>query len=161
MQHVDIYTDGAARGNPGNGGFGALLLFVDAQGKTHELELSGGFANTTNNRMELLGVIEALERLKKPCKVTIHSDSQYIVNAFNQHWIDGWLKKGWRNAKKDPVKNVDLWKRLLAAKEPHECTFVWVKGHAGDELNERVDLLATSAADGDDLAVDEGYADVG
>lgn len=87
--------------------------------------------------------------------------SQYIVNAFNQHWIDGWLKKGWRNAKKDPVKNVDLWKRLLAAKEPHECTFVWVKGHAGDELNERVDLLATSAADGDDLAVDEGYADVG
>ena len=157
MKHVDIYSDGSARGNPGNGGFGALLVFTDSSGSRHEKELSGGYRLTTNNRMELLGVISGFEALKGPCDVTVHTDSQYIANAFNQRWIDGWLRKGWKGAGNKPVKNVDLWKRLLAAMEPHEVRFNWVKGHAGHPENERCDALATSAADGDGLAEDEGY----
>ncbi len=98
--------------------------------------------------MELLGVITGLEALKRPCTVEVHSDSQYVVNAFNQHWVEGWLKRGWKNSKKEPVKNSDLWKRLLEAKKPHNVSFHWVKGHAGHPENERCDELATSAADG-------------
>ena len=126
--HVDIYTDGAARGNPGPGGYGTVLRFVDSKGAVHEKELSQGYERTTNNRMELMAVVAGLEVLKRPCSITLYSDSQYVVNAFNQHWVDGWLKRGWKNAQKQPVKNDDLWKRLLAAKEPHDVTFVWVKG---------------------------------
>ena len=151
---VTIYTDGSSRGNPGPGGYGAVLQFVDSKGALHERELSQGYATTTNNRMELLGVIVALEALKRPCTVEVHSDSQYVVNAFNQHWVDGWLKRGWKNAKKEPVKNSDLWKRLLEAKKPHDVTFVWVKGHAGHPENERCDALATAAADGKNLLED-------
>ena len=158
MQEVTLYSDGSSRGNPGPGGFGCVLQFRDRSGKLHELELSGGFTCTTNNRMELLGVITGLEALKRPCRVEVHSDSQYVVNAYNQHWVEGWLKRGWRNAGKQPVKNVDLWKRLLAAKEPHEVTFHWVKGHAGHPENERCDQLATAAADAPDRQVDEGFA---
>lgn len=137
MKQVTIYTDGACSGNPGPGGWGAILRYG-----AHEKELSGGEPSTTNNRMELLGVIVALEALKRPCTVEVHSDSQYVVNAFNQHWVDGWLKRGWKNAKKEPVKNSDLWRRLLEAKKPHDVTFVWVKGHAGHPENERCDQLA-------------------
>lgn len=144
---VDIFTDGSARGNPGPGGYGAVMRFVDGAGKVHEKELSQGYEHTTNNRMELMAVIAGLEALKRPCDVTLYSDSQYVVNAFNQHWVDGWLKRGWKNSQKQPVKNVDLWKRLLAAKEPHTVKFVWVKGHAGHAENERCDELATTAAD--------------
>ena len=115
--HVDIYTDGAARGNPGPGGYGTVLRFVDSKGAVHEKELSQGYERTTNNRMELMAVVAGLEVLKRPCSITLYSDSQYVVNAFNQHWVDGWLKRGWKNAQKQPVKNDDLWKRLLAAKE--------------------------------------------
>lgn len=158
MLHVDIFTDGSSRGNPGPGGYGSILRFVDRNGRVHEKELSQGFLCTTNNRMELLGVIKALEALKSPCDITLYSDSQYVVNAFNQHWVEGWLKRGWKNAKKEPVKNPDLWKRLLAAKEPHQMTFVWVKGHAGHPENERCDALATAAADGDNLIEDEGFS---
>lgn len=158
---VTIYTDGAARGNPGPGGYGAVLHYVDGNGKLHVKELSQGYERTTNNRMELLGAIAALEVLKAPCRVTLYSDSQYVVNAFNQHWVDGWLKRGWRNAKKEPVKNIDLWKRLLAAKAPHAVEFVWVKGHAGHEENERCDELATSAADGEGRLIDEGFERAG
>ncbi len=158
MLHVDIFTDGSSRGNPGRGGYGSILRFVDRNGRVHEKELSQGFRCTTNNRMELLGVIKALEALKSPCDITLYSDSQYVVNAFNQHWVEGWLKRGWKNAKKEPVKNPDLWKRLLAAKEPHQMTFVWVKGHAGHPENERCDALATAAADGDNLIEDEGFS---
>ena len=111
---------------------------------------------TTNNRMELMAVIAGLEALNRPCEVEVYSDSQYVVNAFNQHWVDGWIKKGWKRGKNEPVKNVDLWKRLLEAKEKHSVTFHWVKGHDGHPQNERCDELATSAADGDDLIVDEG-----
>lgn len=159
MGHVDIYTDGAARGNPGCGGFGALLRFVDSGGREHVRELSGGYRLTTNNRMELLGVIEALEALNRPCEVTVHTDSQYIANAFNQHWVDGWLRNGWKTSAKKPVKNPDLWRRLLAAMKPHQVRYVWVKGHAGHPENERCDLLATTAADGDDLKEDVGYTE--
>ena len=157
--HVDIFTDGAARGNPGPGGYGAVLRFIDSAGKRHERELSQGYARTTNNRMELLAVIVALEALKRPCDITLYSDSQYVVNAFNQHWVDGWLKRGWKNSQKQPVKNDDLWKRLLAAKAPHRVEFVWVKGHAGHPENERCDELATVAADDPTRHLrDEGFA---
>ena len=158
---VTMYTDGAARGNPGPGGYGTVLQYLGSSGKLHELELSQGYVCTTNNRMELLAVIAGLEALKRPCSVTVHSDSQYVVNAFNQHWVEGWLKRDWRNAKKEPVKNVDLWKRLLAAKEPHDVRFVWVKGHAGHPENERCDRLATSAADSDARIPDIGFSQNG
>lgn len=154
---VSIFTDGSARGNPGPGGYGALLRCVLADGSLYERELSQGYERTTNNRMELLGVIAALEALKRPCEITLYSDSQYVVNAFNQNWIDGWLRRGWKNAKKEPVKNVDLWLRLLDAAKPHSITWVWVRGHAGHPENERCDALATAAADGAHRLVDEGF----
>lgn len=154
---VNIYTDGSARGNPdGPGGYGTILSYTDPQGQEHIREYSGGFKKTTNNRMELMAAIIGLEALNKPCDVTLYSDSQYVVKAFNDHWIDGWIKKGWKRGKNEPVKNVDLWKRLLKAKEPHNVSFVWVKGHHGHVQNERCDQLATSAADGDVLDVDTG-----
>ena len=152
---VKIYTDGAARGNPdGPGGYGTVLHYTDPTGQLHEREFNGGYKKTTNNRMELMAAIVGLEALTKPCQVELYSDSKYVVDAFNQHWIDGWLKKGWKRGKNEPVKNVDLWKRLLKAKEPHQVTFCWVKGHDGHEMNERCDFLATSAADGDELQED-------
>ena len=125
---VKIYTDGAARGNPdGPGGYGSVLEYVDPKGKLHVKELSRGYVRTTNNRMELMAVIAGLEVLNRPCTVEVYSDSQYVVNAFNQHWVDSWIKKGWKRGKNEPVKNIDLWKRLLQAKEPHNVSFHWVK----------------------------------
>ena len=154
---VKIYTDGAARGNPdGPGGYGAVLQYIDTKGQLHERELSRGYKKTTNNRMELMAAIVALEALNRPCQVDLYSDSKYLIDAFNQHWIDAWLKKNWKRGKNEDVKNVDLWKRLLKAKEQHQVSFHWVKGHADNPLNERCDQLATSAADGNDLYVDEG-----
>lgn len=155
--NVEIFTDGASRGNPGPGGYGTILKYIDPQGVTHQKELSQGFRCTTNNRMELLAVIVGFEALKRPCTVDLYSDSKYVVDAFNQHWVDGWLKRNWKNAKKEPVKNIDLWQRLLKAKEPHTVTFHWVKGHAGHPDNERCDELATTAADGSHLLEDEGF----
>lgn len=144
-----MYTDGAARGNPdGPGGYGTILTYEDRQGVLHEREYSQGYVRTTNNRMELMAVIVGLEALNRPCQVEIYSDSKYVTDAFNKHWIDGWLKKNWKGSS-GPVKNVDLWKRLLKAREPHQVTFIWVKGHDGHVYNERCDALATSAADGD------------
>lgn len=156
---VVAWTDGSSRGNPGPGGYGTVLLYTDPAGVEHRRELSQGFRRTTNNRMELMGVIAALEALRRPCEVEVHSDSQYVVNAFNRHWVESWQRRGWRNASKQPVKNPDLWKRLLEAMRPHDVSFVWVKGHAGTELNERCDELATSAADDRaHLVEDEGFA---
>ena len=156
---VVAYTDGSSRGNPGQGGYGAVLVYVGPDGVEHRRELSGGYKRTTNNRMELLGAIVALEALKRPCAVELHSDSQYVVNAFNKRWVQGWQKRGWKTANKQPVKNPELWQRLLAAMAPHEVRWVWVKGHAGNELNELADELATRAADGlaGPLLDDEGY----
>ncbi len=154
---VKIYTDGAARGNPdGPGGYGTVLEYVDPKGELHMKEISQGYVKTTNNRMELMAVIAGLEALNRPCEVELYSDSQYVVNAFNQHWLEGWVRKGWKRGKNEPVKNVDLWKRLLKAKEPHRVSFHWVKGHDGHPQNERCDTLATTAADGSDLIEDEG-----
>ena len=152
---VDIYTDGAARGNPeGPGGYGTVLEYRDTKGNLHTKDLSQGFRKTTNNRMELMAAIAGLEALNRPCQVNLYSDSKYLVDAFNQHWIENWVRKGWKRGKNEPVKNIDLWKRLLAAKEPHQVTFIWVKGHDGHPQNERCDALATGAADGEDLAED-------
>lgn len=148
---VTLYTDGACSGNPGVGGYGAILVHVDANGIKHEKEFSQGYKITTNNQMELLAVIVGLEALKKPCSVTVYSDSKYVVDAFNNKWIDGWIAKGWKTAGKSPVKNVDLWKRLLEAKKQHDVEFIWVKGHAGHEYNERCDSLAVAAGKKDNL----------
>ncbi len=142
---VDIYTDGACSGNPGKGGYGTILVYIDVNGLKHEKELSMGYNNVTNNQMELMAVIVGLESLKKPCEVNLYSDSKYVVDAFNNKWIDNWVKKGWKTAGKSPVKNVDLWKRLLKAKEKHNVNFIWVKGHAGHQYNERCDSLAVNA----------------
>lgn len=154
---VTIYTDGSARGNPdGPGGYGTVIQFIDSKGQLHEREFSAGYKKTTNNRMELMAAIIGLEALTKPCQVDLYSDSQYLVKAFNDHWINGWLKNNWKNSKKEPVKNIDLWKRLLEAMKPHEVNYIWVKGHAGHPGNERCDQLATAAADGDALLIDSG-----
>lgn len=156
MGKVLLFTDGAARGNPdGPGGYGAVLQFTDSTGTLHEKELSAGYVQTTNNRMELMGAIAGLEALNRPCEVELYSDSKYVTDAFNQGWIDKWVENSWKR-KTGPVKNIDLWQRLLAAKQPHRVKFCWVKGHAGHPQNERCDQLATRAADGTDLLVDEG-----
>ena len=147
MMKVILYSDGSSRGNPGPGGYGTILQYTDRAGVLHEKEISEGFRETTNNRMELMGVIAGLEALLKPCSVDVWSDSQYVIKAFNDHWIDGWKKRGWKKADGKPVLNEELWKRLLLAAEPHEITWHWVKGHDGHPENERCDALATAAAD--------------
>ena len=152
---VEMFTDGACSGNPGAGGFGTILRYKDSLGKYHEKELTAGYKLTTNNRMELLAVIAGLEALKKPCKVKICSDSKYFIDAFEKKWIDGWQKNNWRNSSKSPVKNVDLWKRLLIAMEPHDIELIWVKGHNGHEFNERCDRLAVSSSKSDNLFDDK------
>jgi ribonuclease HI len=150
--YVKLFTDGAARGNPdGPGGYGSILQYVDKNGTFHEREFSAGYKKTTNNRMELMAVIVGLEALTKPCDVEVISDSKYVTDAFNQHWVEGWLKRNWKNSAKQDVKNIDLWQRLLKAKAPHNVMFTWVKGHAGHPENERCDNLATSAADNSDI----------
>lgn len=136
MKQVKLYTDGACKGNPGPGGYGFILMY-----REHKREGFGNEANTTNNRMELTAVIEGLKCLKEPCEVTIYSDSQYVCKAFSEHWIDNWQKKNWKK-----VKNVELWQELLNQLAAHNYNFVWVKGHADNEFNNRCDELATSAA---------------
>lgn len=138
---VTLYTDGACSGNPGPGGWGALLIW---NGK--EKELSGHCADTTNNRMEMRAVIEGLKALKKPCSVRICSDSALIINAFTKSWIQGWIRNGWKKADKKPVENREFWEEMLEAVKPHQVQWVKVKGHADDELNNRVDRLAVEAA---------------
>ncbi len=152
MKEVVIYTDGACRGNPGPGGWGALLEY----GK-HRKELSGGFARTTNNRMEILAAIQGLETLKEPCTVTLYSDSKYLVQAIDERWLHNWKRNGWRTAAKKPVKNQDLWERLDEQLARHKVQFKWVKGHATNPGNNRCDELATTAADQPDLPEDSGW----
>lgn len=152
---VKIYSDGSARGNPnGPGGYGVILQCIDSKGQLHESVRSAGYKKTTNNRMELMGVIVGLEALNKPCDVEIISDSKYVIEAFNQKWIDNWIKNGWRKSDKKPVLNVDLWKRLLEAKKDHNVIFTWVKGHEGHPENERCDKMAVEAALSENLLDD-------
>jgi ribonuclease HI len=152
QREITVYTDGACSGNPGPGGYGIILIDTDGR----EKELSAGYRLTTNNRMELLAVIVALETLKFPCKVKLYSDSQYIINAINEKWLKNWIARNWRKADKKPVLNQDLWKRLVPQLESHDVTFIWTKGHAGDPLNERCDELAVEASHSKDLLIDEG-----
>ncbi len=139
-KHVEIFTDGACKGNPGPGGWGAILRLG-----TTEKELSGGERATTNNRMEMTAAIRALAALTSPCDVTLHTDSRYVIDGITK-WIFGWQRNGWRNAAKKPVLNEDLWHELIAASHPHTITWQWVKGHAGHPENERADRLASDAA---------------
>lgn len=139
MKNVEIFTDGACSGNPGPGGWGSILRY-----KSAEKEISGGEANTTNNRMEITAVIEALALLKEPCNVTLYSDSQYVCNALTKGWAKKWQANNWMRNKTDPALNPDLWERLLALYDKHNVTVVWVKGHAGHPENERCDRLAVA-----------------
>jgi len=141
VKQVEIFTDGACKGNPGRGGWGVLLRMGG-----HEKELSGGEAHTTNNRMELTAAIRGLAALKEPCTVTLHSDSRYVIDGITQ-WIHGWKRRGWVNAAKKPVANADLWQALEAAAAPHKVSWEWVRGHSGHPENERADRLASAAAD--------------
>ena len=155
LNKVTLYSDGSARGNPdGPGGYGTILEFVDSKGNLHTREYSAGYKKTTNNRMELSGVIRGFEELNKPCEVLVVTDSQYVVNAFNEGWIDEWQKKQWKKSNNKPVLNVDLWKRLLEVMDGHSVEFKWVKGHDGHPQNERCDKLAVSAALSDNLLED-------
>lgn len=141
MKSIEIHTDGACLGNPGPGGWAALLRF-----NGRERELVGSEADTTNNRMELMAAIQGLESLKEPCGVSLFTDSQYVQKGFVE-WLPGWVKRGWKTSGGDPVKNQDLWQRLLQAAKPHRIQWHWVRGHSGDPDNERVDVLARSAAE--------------
>ena len=141
QKHVDIFTDGACSGNPGPGGYGVILNY-----KGNERELSGGEANTTNNRMELMAAITGLEALKEPCEVTLYSDCKYMIDAIQQRWVYKWKANGWMRNKKDPALNPDLWQRLLDQLDRHQVPLIWVKGHAGHPENERCDALAVAAA---------------
>lgn len=141
MKQVEIFTDGACKGNPGPGGWGALLRRGDT-----EKEMSGAEAETTNNRMEMTAAIRALQALNQPCDVTLFTDSTYLIDGITK-WLDGWIKRGWKTSAKKPVKNADLWQELIAASAPHHIRWQWVKGHSGHPENERVDRLASDAAD--------------
>ena len=151
MKEVTIYTDGACSGNPGPGGYGVVLIY-----KKHRKEMSGGFSRTTNNRMELLSAIIALETLTESCKVTLYSDSRYLVDAVTESWLWSWRQHNWLKADRTPVKNVDLWERYLTVQERHKIAMVWVKGHAANAENNRCDELARTAAAREDLPEDPG-----
>lgn len=154
MKKVLIYTDGSARGNPGPGGYGTVLLSGE-----HKRELSGGFSRTTNNRMELLAVIKGLGALNQACHVEVYSDSRYVINAMTEGWIEGWKALGWAKKGHKVLKNADLWKQLYEAALRHDVKWIWVKGHAGNEYNEVCDELATTAAQQDGLPADQAYLD--
>ena len=152
---VRIFTDGSARGNPnGPGGYGCILQYMSTNRVLYETTCSAGYKKTTNNRMELLGVITGIGMLKRSCDIEIVSDSKYVTDAFNQRWIENWLRNDWKKSSGEPVKNVDMWKVLLRLVNMHHVRFRWVKGHASNPENNRCDALATTAADGTDLLED-------
>lgn len=155
MNKVVIHTDGACKGNPGPGAYAAVLVC----GK-HRKEISAGYRLTTNNRMELRGAIAALQTLTQPCKVDLHSDSKYLIQAITEKWLDGWQRRGWITAGKQPVKNQDLWQELMIAMKPHQIDWHWVKGHAGHQENERCDQLANQAVVADQLLEDQGFQQI-
>ena len=152
MKKVTIYTDGACTGNPGAGGYGAVIIYNE-----HRKEISGGYKLTTNNRMEMMAAIAALQSLKEKCLVTLHSDSKYLVDAVTKGWAKKWQANGWQRNRKEKAKNPDLWQKMLDLCQQHQVDFVWVKAHAGIPENERCDRLAVAAAKQPDLQLDEGY----
>ncbi len=152
LKSIQIYTDGSCLGNPGPGGYGVVLKY-----RGHQKELAGGFAMTTNNRMELMAAIAALECLKEPCEIDLSTDSQYVRQGIMQ-WLQNWKRNNWRTSNKEQVKNKDLWQRLDAACQPHQIRWHWVKGHAGHVENERCDVLAREAASNNPTAVDSGFS---
>lgn len=150
---VKIYTDGACSGNPGKGGYGIILRTM-IKGQIYQKEFSQGYSHTTNNRMELMGVIEALKKLKKSCEVQIYSDSSYVVDAINKNWLNNWQNNNWRGG---TIKNIDLWQQLIPLLEKHQVEFFWIKGHDSNEFNNRCDELAVQARLSDNLIEDKGY----
>ena len=152
MKNIEIYTDGACSGNPGVGGYGIVFLY-----NGHRKELSKGYKFTTNNRMETMAVIKALKMLKEPCNITLYTDSSYVVNSVNKGWVYNWKKNNWINSSKKPTPNVDLWEELLPLLDIHKVEFVWVKGHADNEENNRCDFLAREAMKNNDLLDDINY----
>lgn len=156
MKSMTIYTDGSCLGNPGPGGWAAILTFAGPAGLVRR-EMSGGFLRTTNNRMEILAVLESLSALKEPCAVELYTDSKYVSQAIRARWLESWQKNGWRTAAKKPVKNQDLWMRMAELLTRHEVRFHWLKGHAGHEENERCDELARAQASRRDLPIDPGF----
>lgn len=142
LEHIVIYTDGACRGNPGIGGYGSILTY-----NGHEKRISGYCSSTTNNRMEITAVIEAMKCVKRPCHITIYTDSRYVVDATEKGWLDNWMANGWKNSAGKPTKNIDLWKELRQLMEIHEVEFIWVKGHAGHYYNEECDRMANIEMD--------------
>ena len=157
MYEVTMYTDGSCFGNPGNGGYGVYMYFIDNKGIKHEKELFGGYSVTTNNRMELMSVIVGLQCLKSRCKVLLHTDSKYVSDALTKGWLSSWVKHGWRTSSKASVKNVDLWKVLVNLLNTHEVEVAWVEGHSGNVYNDKVDKLAKQAAKSNRLGRDLGY----
>ncbi len=151
-QNITIYTDGSSLGNPGPGGWGAIMIWEDSR-----KEFSEGYRQTTNNRMEIRGVLHALEQLSKPCNVSIHTDSRYVCDAVEKRWIQNWLRNGWKTAGKQPVKNRDLWERLIPLLKTHDVRFFWIKAHAGPPENERCEELAKQAAMRSNMPADDGY----
>ena len=152
MKKVEIYTDGACTGNPGKGGFGAVLIYNGS-----EKQINRGYRKTTNNRMELMAAVESLRLLKEECDVSLYSDSKYLTDAINKHWIDSWVKNGWRKSDKKAVLNRDLWEALLELIKIHRISFIWVKGHAGNKYNEICDTLAVEAYTHDATNIDAEY----
>ena len=152
IKHVTIYTDGGSKPNPGPGGYGVVMLFGDKR-----REIFAGYKNTTNNRMEIMAAIAGLEALRYPCKVTLYTDSQYVANGITLGWAKRWRSKGWMRTKDDKAINPDLWGRLLILCEKHQVSFEWVRGHSGNEENERCDALSTAAREGKELLIDPGY----
>ena len=157
MPKVTIYTDGACANNPGAGGYGAILFFKRENGENIQKQIYKGFKLTTNNRMELLAVIDSLNCLKKPCNIELYSDSKYVTDAINQNWLGNWVDKNWKLNTKNPVKNIDLWKRYIEVSKPHNIQFIWVKGHNENIYNEMCDKLAVMARSSNNLETDEGF----
>ena len=156
--NVVIYTDGACSNNPGEGGYGIVLMYEKKDGSVIKKELSKGYKLTTNNRMELLAVIDALKNLNKPCNIKLYSDSKYVIDSIEK-WLKGWQEKNWKLNTKNPVKNIDLWLQYLEVSKPHNIKFIWVKGHNENKYNELCDKLAVLARSKSDLEEDEGYAE--
>ena len=154
---VTIYTDGACSNNPGEGGYGAILFYKKNNNEVIQKQLSRGFRRTTNNRMELLAVIDSLKALKKPCNIELYSDSKYVIDAINQKWLDNWISKNWKLNTKNPVKNIDLWMEYIEVSKVHKIKFIWVKGHNENKYNELCDKLAVSARSSKNLEEDKGF----